>query len=387
MNENNLNIAVDLMNEFAEITGLSTDKKPKRYLWTDAFAVCNYLAIYQKTKEEKFKELALKLIDQVHSILGKYREDDHREGWISGLSEEEGAEHPTIGGLRIGKEKPERKQEDNFDQQLEWERDGQYYHYLTKWMYALHRVSEVTGDPKYNFWGIELAKTAHSRFTYQPSFGGSKRMYWKMSTDLSYPLVPSMGQHDPVDGYTTYLELENQSKNDEIDLKDELVDMKRIKQRVQMVTEDSLGIGGLLIDAARLARVIGKYGVEEDDFLNRILRESNSSLEMFAKNNQLDHPVMYRLGFRELGLSIGLHSVINISSYIENNLDRFINGEELIYKVNEVQKYNHLIEKIEKFWLKEENRKAATWLDHREINMVMLVTSLLPSGFLGIDIQ
>ena len=33
-------------------------------------------------------------------------------------------------------------------------------------------------------------------------------MYWKMSIDLSYPLVTSMGQHDPLDGLITYSELQ-----------------------------------------------------------------------------------------------------------------------------------------------------------------------------------
>ena len=33
-------------------------------------------------------------------------------------------------------------------------------------------------------------------------------MYWKMSIDLTRPLVPSMGQHDPLDGLVTYNELQ-----------------------------------------------------------------------------------------------------------------------------------------------------------------------------------
>ena len=56
-------------------------------------------------------------------------------------------------------------------------------------------------------WAVELAKTAHARFTYMPASGGRKRMYWKMSIDLTYPLVPSMGQHDPLDGLITYQQL------------------------------------------------------------------------------------------------------------------------------------------------------------------------------------
>jgi rhamnogalacturonyl hydrolase YesR len=164
--DNSLLLVKEFMIKFAYQTGLLPGKKPKRYLWTDAFAVCNFLGLYRQTGEEKYKELALRLVDQVHQVLGKHREDDHRKGWISGLDEEEAKKYPTIGGLRIGKPLPERKPGEPLDTILEWERDGQYYHYLTKWMHALNRVSQVTGDPVYNKWAIELAKTAHVAFTY-----------------------------------------------------------------------------------------------------------------------------------------------------------------------------------------------------------------------------
>ena len=176
---------------------------------------------------------ALQLVDQVHQTLGRHREDDSRTGWISGLDEEEGRKHPTHGGLRIGKELNERKPRDPFDERLEWDMDGQYYHYLTKWMHALNRVSGVTGDLTYNTWAIELAKTAHARFVYASSPGGPKRMYWKMSIDLSRPLVPSMGHHDPLDGFVTYSELQataerGREKSKGTDLRTEIADMARI---------------------------------------------------------------------------------------------------------------------------------------------------------------
>ncbi len=118
------------MIEFAEQTGLLPPEKvpPRRYLWTDAFAVCNFLELYGQTGNDKYKELALRLVDQVHNVLGRHREDDPRTGWISGLDEREGRMHPTKGGLRIGKEMNERGPDDPFDERLEWDRDGQYYH-------------------------------------------------------------------------------------------------------------------------------------------------------------------------------------------------------------------------------------------------------------------
>jgi hypothetical protein len=105
----------EIMNEFAALTGLTSDKAPQRYLWTDAFAVCNFLELYRQTNAERYKQLALRLVDQVHNVLGRHREDDPRTGWISGLDEQEGQLHPTIGGLRIGKKLNERRPTDRYD--------------------------------------------------------------------------------------------------------------------------------------------------------------------------------------------------------------------------------------------------------------------------------
>jgi len=78
------------MTEFVRLTRLSpASSKLRRYLWTDAFAVCNFLGLYQETGGEEFKDLALQLVDQVHNILGRHRGDDSRTGWISGLDEEQ----------------------------------------------------------------------------------------------------------------------------------------------------------------------------------------------------------------------------------------------------------------------------------------------------------
>ena len=43
-------LARHLMDEFAEGTGLSGDKPARRYLWTDAFAVCNFLGLHRQTR-------------------------------------------------------------------------------------------------------------------------------------------------------------------------------------------------------------------------------------------------------------------------------------------------------------------------------------------------
>jgi hypothetical protein len=92
--------AARLMSEFATRTGLSAAARDQqRYLWTDAFAVCNFLELFRRTGDQRYRQYATQLIDNVHQVLGRYRDDDMRSGWISGLDEASGRRHPTAGGL------------------------------------------------------------------------------------------------------------------------------------------------------------------------------------------------------------------------------------------------------------------------------------------------
>jgi hypothetical protein len=377
------------MIDFADLTGLLSNRKaPRRYLWTDAFAVCNFLSLYQQTGDNTYKDLALHLIDQVHFKLGRHRDDDPRTGWISGLGEQEGSLHPTKGGLRIGKGMNERGHGEPYDEQLEWDRDGQYYHYLTKWMHALNRTSSVSGDFIYNRWAIELAKTAHAGFTYKSPSGKQKSMYWKMSIDLSNPLVASMGHHDPLDGFITYLQLQstavkdsNQSKR--YDLSAEITDMSRICEGKNWETNDSLGIGELLSAACKLAQLIITGGFALTGFLEVLLDSSRIGLQSFAREKDaLKLPASYRLAFRELGLSIGLHGLEKLPGLIKKAPHDYDLKQRLLSRAEGLMQYIPLGDTIETFWLEPANRQAGNWREHRDINTVMLATSLAPDGYL-----
>lgn len=380
----------EIMTQFADRTGLSpAGKVPRRYLWTDAFAVCNFLELYRQTAEADYRLLALRLIDQVHSQLGRHRQDDSRTGWISGLDEQEGKRHPTRGGLRIGKAMRERKAAEPIDERLEWDRDGQYFHYLTKWMHALNCTSRVTGDSRYNEWAIELAKTAQARFTYVPPSGGRKRMVWKMSIDLSYPLVPSMGHHDPLDGYITFHELQATTeklfeKTPWTDLAAEIADLAGISAGTDWTTDDPLGIGGLLFDSGRVAQLMVRSYFNQSDLLGILLDASLKGLESYARQGHLKYPAEYRLAFRELGLSIGLHALEKLPGMFQDNPSLFEKTGSLSRQIESLRQYAPLIEAIEKFWLEPASQASSTWKDHEDINMVMLATSLGPDGFLTI---
>lgn len=337
----------ELMASFADRTGLTGTGRQRRYLWTDAFAVCNFLGLGRIDD-------ALALIGRVHHVLGRHRADDARRGWISGLSEADGEAHPTLGGLRIGKPLPERQAGEPLDDRLEWDRDGQYFHYLTKWMHALAQAARATGDRKLACWARELADTAHRRFVYESR--GSRRMHWKMSIDLMRPLVASMGHHDPLDGYVTCLQLDAASSRGP-DLAGAEIDFLAMIDPTALATGDPLGIGGLLIDAARLARLDRARSLRE-----AIVAAARVGLEQYVHQPDLQRPAEQRLAFRELGLAIGLAAV---------------DGDPALAQFSRVR------EAITAFWSEAAHRRSRTYREHEDINDVMLATSLAPAGFLG----
>jgi hypothetical protein len=380
-------IVRDSMIEFAERTGLSPEgSAPERYLWTDAFAVCNFLGLYRQTGDEQYRRLALLLVDQVHALLGRHRPDDRRTGWISGLDEEEGKRHPTRGGLRIGKKMRERRPDEPFDQDLEWDRDGQYFHYLTQWMHTLDCVSRATGDLIFNSWAMELAKAAHAGFSYAPGKGVEKRLYWKMSIDLSRPLVSSMGHHDPLDGLIAYSEIQATAgklseRSTSRELGAEIADMAALCTGKDWATDDPLGIGGLLINAFRMAQLILAGSFIRRDLFETVLEDCLRSLDFFESRSPLALPAAYRLAFREFGLSIGLQAIQKLQGLIDQHPEVFrkLSGR---VRMQGFGRYVPMSEAINAFWLEGKNRQSAAWAEHLAINMMMLVTSLSPDGYL-----
>ena len=376
--------AASILDAFADDTGLTSDRTERRYLWTDAFAVCTWLGLHRRTGKQRHRELALALVDRVHRVLGRHRDDDHRTGWISGLDEDVGARHPTAGGLRIGKERPERGPEQRFDPETEWERDGQYYHYLTRWMHALNRAWRVTGEERYHRWAVELAEAAHEAFVVQrdPEAAG---VHWKMSPDLSRSLVPTEGQHDPLDGLVTVRTLQATAPEGEPVLDEEEATLASICRGRRWQTDDPLGVGGLLIDAWRTAWLNAEGGRADEELLPTLLEDGAASLKVLARGTALSGPATRRLAFRELGLSLGLAAV--------DRLERLATGggpeEESAPTIpagplDRLRRFLPLREEIESYWLDPEHREPRTWSEHGDINRVALAASLAPEGYLEI---
>jgi hypothetical protein len=370
-----------LMDEFAEVTGLSGGTPARRYLWTDAFAVCTLLGLHRQSGEGRYLDLALRLVDQVHHVLGRHRPDDTRQGWIGGRSEREGERHPTRGGLRIGKPLPERAPGKPFDARLEWDRDGQYFHYLTQWLHALHRVHRETGQPIFHTWAVELAQAAHAAFVRSDSPMDAPRMVWKMSIDLDRVLVPSTGQHDPLDAWIAYLELrsaaaEAGSATGSATLEREIAEAAALCRGAAWATDDPLGIGALLTHAYCLAAMMLEHGVEGGELLGRLVAAAEVSLAAYARGKPLAEPASRRLAFHDVGLAIGLHA-------LERMLALTARLRRVPERLADLARYLPLAGRIDDFWCAAANREGPSWRAHGDINAVMLATSLAPRGYFG----
>src|SRR5205809_5892167 len=91
-----------------------------------------------------------------------------------------------------------------------------------------------------------------------------------MSIDLSRPLVTSMGQHDPLDGYVTCLQLRASAAvfapQAAPELEAEALAFRSMIYDRRLATADPLALGGLLADACRLDQ-LARQAADSDDAL------------------------------------------------------------------------------------------------------------------------
>jgi len=168
-----------------------------RYLWTDAFGVCLLLSLREQLADDRYLDEAQWVVSEVDRVLGRAR------------------------GMRIGQEP---------------DRDGQYFHYLAMWLFALWRLGQ--SQPKYRERAIQLAKTIHPRFVI-PGIG----VHWKMLEDLSGPYPGfGLGALDAFHGMVVYRLLDAHALSGEISQMQQLVEQSHAQLHV---TQD-LGLGMLL---------------------------------------------------------------------------------------------------------------------------------------------
>ncbi len=168
-----------------------------RYLWTDAFGVVVLVSLYRELEDETWLDQAEALVADVERVLGRPR------------------------GLRIG-EAPDR--------------DGQYFHYLAMWLFALARLGDHR--PEHRERGVAIAKDIHSAFVV-PGLG----VIWKLQEDLSGPSPGyGLGALDAFDGYVSYRLL------DETALAGEIAEMRALmdRQYATLEIDQDLGLGMML---------------------------------------------------------------------------------------------------------------------------------------------
>ncbi|THC96999.1 hypothetical protein EYZ11_003503 [Aspergillus tanneri] len=285
-----------------------------RYLWTDAFGVINFITLHREYEQamrssisgtasaapdDRYLILARRLVETVHSILGRTRDG---QDLLPGATEE----NPLGGGLRIGKKEATGP-----------DGDGQYHHYLTLWMFALNRLSLATGDPKYNRQAVALARAIHAPF-FVNRHTGRPRMVWKMAMDLSKPLVASEGNLDPVDGYVVcrLLQAAAMQSGEGAVLKDEMEDYRRVMRRkgVNWLSRDPLDLGMTLwtvhwfVDRESWATQLAVQCLDRITDLVEIER-------YFERNRSS------RLAFREFGTCMGLKCISEQLSDKEASVD------------------------------------------------------------------
>lgn len=368
-NDERLTHARKLLDDFSNRTGITGNEgdPSRRYLWTDAFAVEACFGIARIFEKEEYRTRALKLIGLVHEHLGRHHPEDQRKGWISGLPEEEGKLHPTRGGLRIGKRLPERRTDESYNSQLEWERDGQYFHYITRWITALLQAGDETGEARYAIWAQELMLAA-GKFLYQNNTGAG--MYWKMDTELSRPLVVSMGAHDPLEGLICTKSIQKALPEQASKLDTLVQKFEQLCSGREWSTSDSLGIGGLLLNTLHAALLDpSSQKLIPDVKPKKLFEESLFSLKIFSSCFAEKQNVNRRLAFRECGLSLGIKAFHGMRNKITTPH----------LPINKLEKYLYIPEQIETFWLLSENQQTHAWQGNLDINEISLACSLVAS--------
>ncbi|MCO5587738.1 hypothetical protein L7F22_041690 [Adiantum nelumboides] len=271
---------------------LPYSSRQRRYLWTDAFGVCNFITLFKESGGNPlYLDMADALIEDVHDTLGRHRDGQCRLDSATN-------DHPLLGGLRIGKEAEEGEDDG----------DGQYFHYLTKWMFALNRMSIARGNEHYNDLAIELAKAVHGRFIYDKS-KERPRMFWKMNINLTKPLVKSEGNLDPFDGYMTYRVLAYCCTKSKSILDEEIADLRKIVEaKFELYTSyDPLDLGEALWICHWFVDDESKECLGKEDWAVRVSNISLQALErLFAAGYFTAHSSKNRLAFREFGTTLSV---------------------------------------------------------------------------------
>lgn len=248
-----------------------------RYLWTDAFGLVLLVSLYEALRDERYLDEAEGLVAEVNRVLGRPR------------------------GIRIGEEP---------------DREGQYFHYLAMWLYALSVLGRYR--PLYREQGVTLARQIHDPFVV-PGRG----VIWKMQEDLSGPYPGyGFGALDAFDGYVSYRCLDEHALAREISDMRALIDASAARLNI---TQD-LGLGMMLWLS---------HFFPEEDWAATQRRRSLAVLDRMWRNDgyfcrEPDLPYM-KFAFTNYGVSVGLQAAQAMTERVprlNSFFDRYRSGDE-----------------------------------------------------------
>jgi hypothetical protein len=213
-------------------------------------------------------------------------------------------------------------------------------------------------------------------------------VYWKMSIDLSRPLVGASGQHDALDGFITFREAQRAAAQAQIkagvpDLSAAIDSLGTLCRNRDWTTDDPLGLGGLFFDACRLCQLMSEKWPDDIQLLQDVLEACRNGIAAILAAGHLHRPLSQRLPFRELGLAIGLRAFPAIVPTVTNKRE-FDSRPALRRIVDLLLPHQLLSEQILRIWLSRAQRPDANWQAHQDINDVMLATALIPDTFLSV---
>lgn len=377
-----------LLDAYERRTGVAEgdgEAAARRYLWTDALAVSAEIRLSRHLPEADRSSRASRLATLVHDVLGSHRADDPRSGRLPGADDA----HPTAGGLRIGKPLLERLPGEPFDERLEWERDGQYFHYLTKWMHALVDLSENGRQVARLSQACELADAAGRAFIQRNASGRPIGVSWKRSVDLSRELVAGGGGLDPLDGLATFARVGEACRGAGVEhssLRGHLEDFTSLCVDCPgWATADPLGIGGILGSAITLLDVLasGEDTIDRKtwfELVGHALLDALAGIEAYERSRRALLGHRPGLGFRELGLSGALRSVRSARSRLARRAmvtGDASTGPGIERSLDLLSQHVSHAAWIERSWAEAAERGLSEWRDHLDINEVSLAWSLL----------
>lgn len=136
------------------------------------------------------------------------------------------------------------------------------------------------------------------------------------------------------------------------------------------------------MDACRVAQLVNQGALADGHLLGVLLTAALDGLSHPALQEDPGRPAPGRLAFRELGLAIGISAIGRIAQELREAPDRLADRADLLARIEALSPYQPLGAAITSFWRDPLHREARAWLEHRDINDVMLATALVPEGLL-----